>query len=100
MFKKSFLKKSKNATSIKIPKPEVKPERSLDEIKAEYSRVCGLAGEEQFKMKTAEAMLFNLNKQLAGLHQEYTAAEARDGKPQGITSPAAQNLEELQRGAI
>jgi hypothetical protein len=57
------------------------PVKTLVDIKNEYNVTCGQAGEAQFKMKALEAELFELNKKLVALHQEYnTAAKAEEAK--------------------
>lgn len=48
--------------------------RSKEEVQLEYNKFCAMAGEAQFKMKACEADLFELNKKLVALHQEFSAA--------------------------
>lgn len=60
---------------------EAPAKRSVVEIKADYNAFCGMAGEAQFKMKALEADLFELNKKLVALHQEYNeAVKAEEAK--------------------
>jgi len=53
---------------------EVTPAREVKAIQEEYQKYCGLAGEAQFKIKALEADLFEFNKKLVALHQEYNDA--------------------------
>ncbi len=88
MSKKSFFSRGKKADE------PAAPERTAQQIKDEYSSVCGLAGEVQFKMKASEAQLNQLNQRLVQLHNEYNAADikekmAKDKINQSAVEPTA-----------
>ena len=74
MSNKSFF--SRKPKTVKAPTPP--PPRSTVEVKTEYEKICGLAGELQFKMVAQEAELKQLNMKLAGLHNEYRDSEKHE----------------------
>lgn len=67
----------KSSFPKKTPQLQVQPERTLDQIKSEYSNTRALVAEAHLQMKASENQRDTLTQKMANLHNEYTAAEAR-----------------------
>ncbi len=63
--------------------------RTPEEIQGEYVKLCGLAGDKQYRIKAFEAELIQINERLYNLNQEFDKARTLQAVKEQTQAPNA-----------